>query len=111
MKPAAENRARWFSQLGSLIQTFARGEMTLMQFRAELQRARSAERLHGGDIGEIAGLRENHLRDGGVVGAVAVDGHIGVWAGLGEQRLFRLLHASQQGDLAVSRPGRRRRRD
>ena len=49
VKPALSNSARWFSQLGSLIQTSASGVERAQEVGADLQAAGAAERLHGDD--------------------------------------------------------------
>ena len=49
MKPAFSNSARWFSQLGSLIQTCAPGFDAAQEVGADLEAAGAAERLHRDD--------------------------------------------------------------
>ncbi len=100
-KPAAENSARWFSQLGSLIQTFAAWANHPEKFGAEFQRAGAAEGLDRGDICEIDLVAKNHLRHGGIIAGETVDRRVGMRRGLGQQGFLRLLHASQQGNFAV----------
>ena len=89
MKPAPSNSARWFSQLGSLIQTCALGQKSAQEVGADLQAAGAAQRLHGDDaafLHDAAVGAEYQLLHRLVVGRDAVDRQVGAAARLSAQQ-------------------------
>ena len=79
MKPAFSNRARWFSQLGSLIQTCASGFEAFEEVGADLQAAGAAQRLDRDDAAALGRLGAEHqLHHRTVVALQAVDWQIAV---------------------------------
>jgi hypothetical protein len=104
LKPALVNSARWFSQLGSLIITFAFGAEFLQEVGTDLQATGTADSLHrghpAGRDGFGAGAKHQVLDDR-IVGGDAVDRQVAAGLGRFHHGLLRRLHALQQRQFAV----------
>jgi hypothetical protein len=104
-KPAASNSARWFSQLGSLIQTLAEGCRRFREIGPDLQAAGAAQALERGDAtgrDQRGIFAEQQLLHRNVIGGYAFDGQVAARRGALDTGFFGLAHGGEQGILPLS---------